>query len=148
VGLTKTTSLKKLTQMSEQPLMEHPTGEYENAIEAMTAALQRLRSLPEWNRWITFCAQGEGDSPESTRFAEVRILSDIVDAGVAVNVAQLTNQAKVERRTLTEAGGNRYSIANATPHEAAQLLDALFRYVLGVRPFPDEDDDYAVGAEW
>ena len=82
--------------MTEQPLMEHPTGEYENAIEAMTAALQRLRSLPEWNRWITFCAQGEGDSPESTRFAEVRILADIVDAGVAVDIAQLANQANVE----------------------------------------------------
>jgi hypothetical protein len=30
----------------------------------------------------------------------------------------------------------------------AQILDAIFREHFGIRPFPDEGDDYAVGAEW
>jgi len=32
--------------------------------------------------------------------------------------------------------------------EAAQILDAIFRHVLEIRPFDDQDNDYAVGAEW
>lgn len=132
---------------NEEPFMEHPTGEYATAIDAMEDAISRLRTLPEWNRWITFCAQGEGSSPESIHLAEVRLLDDILDAEVQIDLAQITGYADVPRRALTEAGATRYSIAAATPREAARLLDAIFRQQLGVRPFPDEND-YPVGAEW
>lgn len=134
--------------MNTKPFMEHPTGKYTTAIEAMEEAISRLRSLPAWTQWITFCAQGEGESPESIHSAQVRLLSDILDVGSPVDLAQITAYAKVNRGALTPAGGTTYSIAAATPKEAAQILDALFRYHLGVRPFLDEDNDYAVGAEW
>ena len=134
--------------MSNEPFMEHPTGKYATAIDAMEEAISRLRALPEWNQWITFCAQGEGSSPESVHFAEVRLLSEILEAGGPVDVARITAQARVSRRALTEAGHTRYSIAAATPREAARILDALFRHQLGIHPFPDENNDYAVGAEW
>lgn len=134
--------------MSDEPFMEHPTGEHANAIEAMETAISRLRALPEWNRWITFCAQGEGESPEGVHFAEVRLLSDILEADTPLDVAQISSYAKVPRRALAEAGKTRYSIAEATPREAAQILDALFRHQFGIRPFPNEGDDYPVGAEW
>jgi hypothetical protein len=134
--------------MSDEPFMEHPTGKHASAIEAMEAAISRLRALPEWNRWITFCAQGEGESPASVQFAEVRLLSDILETGTPVDVAQIGSYAKVPRRAFSEAGRMRYSIAEATPREAAQIIDALFRHQFGIRPFPDEGDDYPVGAEW
>lgn len=134
--------------MNNEPFMEHPTGKYATAIDAMEEAISRLRALPEWNQWITFCAQGEGSSPESVHFAEIRLLSEILEAGGPVDVARITAQARVNRRALTEAGRTRYSIAAATPREAAQILDALFRHQLGIHPFPDENNDYAVGAEW
>jgi hypothetical protein len=134
--------------MSKEPFMEHPTGEYGTAIDAMEEAISRLRALPEWNQWITFCAQGEGSSPENVHFAEVRLLSEILDAGIPLNVAQITGQAGVSRDTLTEAGNTRYSIAGAAPREVAKILDALFRHHLGIHPFPEENNDYAVGAEW
>lgn len=134
--------------MTGNTFMEHPTGEYANAVDAMEAAIVRLRALTEWNGWITFCAQGEGSSSENVHFAEVRLLSDILETGVPVNIAQISAYAKVPRRALTEAGKTRYSIASATPREAAQILDALFRHQFGIRPFSDEGDDYPVGAEW
>ena len=134
--------------MSNEPFMEHPTGKYATAIDAMEEAISRLRALPEWNQWITFCAQGEGSSPESIHFAEVRLLSEILETGQPVDVARITAEARVNRRALTEAGSTRYSIAAATPREAARILDALFRHQLGIHPFPDENNDYAVGAEW
>ena len=134
--------------MSDAPFMEHPTGKFAIAIDAMEEAISRLRALAEWNQWITFCAQGEGPSPESIHFAEVRLLSDLLEIDAPVNVAKISAQAKVGRHALVEAGMSRYSIASATPREAAQILDAIFRHQLGIQPFPDEDDDYAVGAEW
>jgi len=134
--------------MSDNPFMEHPTGEHTTALEAMDATISRLRALPEWNRWITFCAQGQGSSPDSIHCAEIRLLSDVLETGVPLNIAQVTAQAGVHRHSLTEAGNTRYSLAGATPREAAQILDAVFRHQFGIRPFPDEDDDYAVGAEW
>jgi hypothetical protein len=39
-------------------------------------------------------------------------------------------------------------LEGATPAEAAAILDAIFRYHLGITPFPGEGNDYAVGAEW
>lgn len=134
--------------MSDPPFMEHPTGQHATAIDAMEAAIIRLRSLPNRDRWITFCAQGEGGSPDSIHLAEVRVLLDILETEGPVNVAEITRLARVPRSALAEAGKARYSIASANPREAAQILDALFRYQLGIRPFPDEGDDYAVGAEW
>src|ERR1051325_6439911 len=133
--------------MKYKPFMEHPTGEHLSAVDAMEAAIFRLRALPEWTQWITFSAQGEGNSPDRFHFAEIRLLSDVLETDVSLNVAQVTAQAKVNRGALTEAGKSRYSIAGASPREAAQILDALFRHQLGIRPFADEGNDYAVGAE-
>lgn len=114
----------------------------------MEAAIRRLREQSEWNKWITFCAQGEGSEPDTHHFAEIRVLGEVLDAGVNVDAARITAVAKAPRHAFTRTEGDRYSIAKATPREAALLLDALFRHELGIRPFPDDDNDYAVGAEW
>jgi hypothetical protein len=137
-----------MADTSDAPFMEHPSGQYATAVDAMEAAIVALRALPEWNRRITFGAQGQGGSPESIHFADVQLLADVLETDEPVDVAALCTQAKVPLRTLVEGGTGRYSIAAATPREAAQILDALFRHHLGIRPFPDENDDYAVGAEW
>ena len=130
----------------EQPFLEHPTGEHETALEAMEHAVRRLRALPEWKQWITFCAQGAGESDESIHCAELRLLGDTLDTGGSVNVTTITTLAKVNGKCLVPAGPL-YSIAAATPEEAARVLDALFRHHLDIRSFADEDD-YAIGAEW
>lgn len=135
--------------INEEPFMEHPSGEYASAVDAMEAAIIRLRALPEWNRWITFCAQGEGERAETLHIAEVRLMSDVLDLGIALDIAQVVSLAKVPRRALASAGETLYSVAAATPREVAQILDALFRHQLEIRPFADAGgDDYAVGAEW
>lgn len=92
--------------------------------------------------------RGEGESPDSIHFAEVRLLSDVLETGVPINLVEISTLAKVPRSALTEAGRSRYSVASATPKEVAQILDALFRHQFGIRPFAGEDDDYPVGAEW
>jgi hypothetical protein len=137
-----------VSDTSDAPFMEHPSGQYATAMDAMEAAIVGLRALPAWNRRITFGAQGQGGSPESIHFADVHLLADVLETDEPVDVAALCAQAKVSSRALVGAGTGRYSIAAATPREAAQILDALFRHHLGIRPFPDENDDYAVGAEW
>ena len=43
-------------------------------------------------------------------------------------------------------GGGTPSLLSGS--QVAQILDAIFRNHFGLRPFADEDDDYAVGAEW
>jgi hypothetical protein len=130
-----------------EPFLEHPTGDYATALEAMEAAIGRLRVLPEWKNWITFCAQGQGATGENVHFAELRLLQGKLDAGGPLNVAEIVAFAGVAARSLVPEGAL-YSIAAATPEEAARLLDAIFRNHLGIHPFPDEANDYAVGAEW
>src|SRR6266478_6271123 len=63
------------------PFMEHPSGDFDSAVAAMEDAVIRLRKLPKWEQWITFNAQGEGHSPDSYEFAEVRMLGDRLDVG-------------------------------------------------------------------
>jgi hypothetical protein len=130
------------------PFMEHPTGDFENSLEAMEDAVRRLRGLPRWDQWITFAAQGEGDGPESYELAEVRMLRDRLDVGDRqLDVPRIVQAARTEASSLAVDSGH-YSVAAASPREVAQILDAIFRNHFGIRPFQDEDDDYAVGAEW
>ena len=110
--------------------------------------MSRLRKLQKWEQWITFSAQGEGHGPDSYQFAEVRMLADKLDVGdKPLDVARVVQAARTGASSLV-AGGAHYSVGAASPREVAQLLDAIFRHHFDIRPFADEDDDYAVGAEW
>jgi hypothetical protein len=131
-----------------QPFMEHPSGDFDNVVVAMEDAVKRLRKLPKWDQWITFGAQGEGDKPESYEFADVRMMGDKLDVGERpMDVPRIIQAARTGATSLVAQGAH-YSVAAASPREVAQILDAIFRQHFGIRPFPDEGDDYAVGAEW
>jgi hypothetical protein len=130
------------------PFLEHPTGEFKSAVAAMEDAVTRLRKLPKWEQWITFSAQGEGKDSDSYDFAEVRMLGDKLDVGEKPLDVSRVIQATHAGASSLVADGAQYSVAAASPREVAQILDAIFRQHFGVRPFADEGDDYAVGAEW
>lgn len=131
-----------------EPFIEHPTGDFRNALDAMTDAIARLRSLPNTDAWLTFCAQGMGDRPDSYAFSEVRLLGDRLDVGDSpLDTEAVCRASALPADTLTPAGPH-YLVASLTPRQTAQLLDAIFRQHGHLKPFPDEGDDYAVGAEW
>ncbi len=139
---------KKLFKSEPEPFMEHPSGEFDTVVQAMEDAVKRLRELRTWDRWITFSAQGEGAGPDSYEFAEVRMLRDTIDVGdKPVDTESIIQAAGTGAASLVKAAAQ-YSVAGASPREVAQILDALFRRHFGIRPFADEGDDYAVGAEW
>lgn len=139
--------VKRLFGGNEGPFMEHPTGEFDSTVDAMEDCVRRLRKLRTWDKWITFGAQGAGHDPESYEFADIRMLRDQVDVGDRpLDVARIVQAAHTSPASLV-AAGELYSVAAASPREVAQLLDAIFRHHFGIRPFADEGDDYAVGAE-
>lgn len=140
--------LKKLFAPKSGPFMEHPTGDFDSAVEAMEDAVRRLRELRNWEKAITFGAQGEGGQPESYEFAEIRMLHDRLDVGdKPLDVPRIVQAAETGASSLV-ADGAHYSVASASPREVARILDAIFRHHFGLRPFADEGGDYAVGAEW
>lgn len=140
--------LKNLFGGKPGPFMEHPTGKFDSAVDAMEDAVRRLRKLRGWEQWITFGAQGEGQGPDSYEFAEVRMLGGRLDVGDRpLDVPRMIQAAHIGASSLV-ADGAHYSIAEASPREVAQVLDAIFRHHFGIRPFADDGDDYAVGAEW
>jgi hypothetical protein len=128
--------------------MEHPTGKFSSALDAMTDAVTRLRALPDWKTFITFTAQGMGRREDSYAFSEVRILGDRLDFGsIAPDAIELSRMAGLSANALTHAGSG-YVAVGLAPKQMAQLLDTFFRHYGGIRPFPDEGEDYAVGVEW
>jgi hypothetical protein len=133
----------------DQPFIEHPSGEFDTAVEAMADAIKSLRALPKWDRWITFHAQGMGDREDSYHFAEIRMRAGEIafEQPTELDIPLVTKRAAVPESCLsrTQAG---YSIARATPIQAARILDEIFRQYLGIRPHPGEGNDYAIGAEW
>jgi hypothetical protein len=132
-----------------EPFMEHPCGEFKNAIAAMEDAVCRLRALPDWDKWITFCAQGENpDRPGTIKFAEANMLGNRLDVGsMPLELELIARKAKIPASTVA-ADGNYYSVDSLSPCQVAAFLDAIFRVHFGIRPFADEGTDYAVGAEW
>ena len=129
------------------PFMEHPTGDFKSAVDAMADAIKRLRALPDWNDWITFCAQGMGHDEDSDHHAEIRMRRDELELEGPLDTESIIGRAGVPRSSLVAASAN-YSVAGASPAEAARVMDAIFRHPLGIRPHADEGDDYAIGAEW
>jgi hypothetical protein len=127
--------------------MEHPTGEFATAVRAMADAIQRLRILPEWNEWITFCAQGAGPHEDSYHLGEIRMRRESIDPGSPIDTELIAKAAQVQMSNIVEGEGI-YELSDTTPLEAARILDAIFRNHLKIRPFADEGDDYAIGAEW
>jgi hypothetical protein len=76
------------------------------------------------------------------------MLRDKLDVGEKpLDVPRIIQAANTGPATLAP-DGSQYSVAAASPREVAQILDAIFRHHFGLRPFADEDNDYAVGAEW
>lgn len=138
-----------LVKPMTEPFMEHPSGEFETAIDAMADAIRRLRALPKWDRWITFHAQGMGAREDTYHFAAIRMRPGEIafENPVELDIQLVTKRVGVPESLLsrTQAG---YSIANATPIQAARIMDEIFRQYLGIRPHKGEVDDYAIGAEW
>jgi hypothetical protein len=133
----------------DRPFMEHPSGDFKTAVEAMANAIERLRALPEWNNWITFSAQGMGNSTNSYHFAEIRMRQNEIKlkTQIDIDIELATKRAGVPQSYLSKKG-DVYLITKSTPIQAARLLDDIFRQYLGIHSFPDEENDYAVGAEW
>jgi len=127
--------------------MEHPTGQFATAVEAMSDAIRRLRALPEWNNWITFCAQGAGHNENSYHLGEIRMRRGWIDPGISINVELIANAGQVQTSNFAGDDGI-YQLRGTSPLDTARIFDAIFRYQLGIRPFPNEGDDYAIGAEW
>jgi hypothetical protein len=130
-----------------KPFMEHPTGHFATAVEAMADAIQRLRMLPNWSDWITFCAQGAGQHEDGYHLGEIRMLGKSIDPGLSVDVEIVAKAAEVPTSHIVMKD-RVCELPGTTPLEAARVLDAIFRNHLEIRPFADEGDDYAVGAEW
>ena len=76
------------------------------------------------------------------------MLRDKLDVGEkSLDIPAIVQAAGTGASSLI-ADGAQYSITAASPREVAQILDAIIRHHFGLRPFPDEGNDYAVGAEW
>lgn len=134
----------------DEPFMEHPTGEFANAVSAMEDAIGRLRALDSWDRWIAFCGQGQGSRPETYHVAEVRLRGDEIRTDKPqVDVPAILELSGLEADEIdveTDGTGG-LTVRRVTPGQLARFLDGLFRSQLGVRRF-DDDGDYTVGAEW
>jgi hypothetical protein len=127
--------------------MEHPSGQFTTAVEAMADAIQRLRTLSEWNNWITFCAQGAGQHENSYHLGEIRMRRGLIDTSTPIDIESVAKAAQARTSSIVGQDGI-YQLSGTTPLEAARILDSIFRNHLKIRPHADQGDDYAIGAEW
>jgi hypothetical protein len=133
----------------DRPFMEHPSGVFETAVDAMADAIKRLRAMPQWNDWITFCAQGMGGRVDSYHDAKTRMRQDELklQEPIDIDIELVTQRAGVPPLCLSKKG-DVYSFANATPMQAARIVDVIFRHYMGIRHHTGKGDDYAVSVEW
>ncbi len=132
-----------------RPFMEHPSSDFETAVEAIADAIKRLRALPAWDRWIMFNAQCMVGRADSYHFAAIRMQQGEIafEKPLDVDIKKVTKQAGVPESCLVKTEGG-YSVTKATPIQAACVMDVIFRQYLGIRPYTGEGEDYAIGAEW
>lgn len=148
---TKLFGKKNEPAHEDVPFMEHPTGEFDTAYQAICSAMQRLDQMAMEGRWITFCGQGQGQHPDSYHIEDVRFSGRTFDLiGETVDLESILNSADLSGAGINVeiSADGKVTLGNATSEQLASFLDALFRKHYGIKPFDDEGDDYAVGAEW
>jgi hypothetical protein len=126
------------------PFMEHPTGQFDSAVDAMADAIDRLRKLSVWEEWITFCAQGSGGNENSYKCYNIRVLKNLIqvdDGEISIKVVCGGDPNILVR------DGSGYLVRSITPREMALLFDSIFKKHYDLKLFRDEPD-YPVGAEW
>ena len=131
------------------PIVEHPSGDYETAVQAITEAFRRLGECAETSGWVVLSGQGQGWRVDSYLVADVRYrngtfvfpqsISEVASIAARVGLAESQVEIGSDSKTV--------SIRGATPALLAAFLDAVYREALGIRPHEGEDD-YAFGAEW
>ena len=133
-----------------EPFMEHPSGKYASALEAITDAMTRLDAMGPMEKWITFSGQGQGGRVDSYQMEDVpyrngafRIESGPVDVPAVLAFAGL-EAAKVK---VVQGSDGTLTLTGVPAAVRAKFLDAVFRKHFGVHPHEGESD-YAVGAEW
>jgi hypothetical protein len=131
------------------PFMEYPSDDYNSSLEAMTSAFARLKSGGYGDRWITFSGQGKGHDEDSYQIEEVQVRGNTLDLrGQTLDVPTLLQFAKLQGQVQVEVDPQgMVTLPGVTPELMARFLDAVFRKHFGIHPHDDEDD-YAVGAEW
>lgn len=134
----------------QEPFMEHPTGEFDTSLQAITSAMQRLDRIDMKERWITFSGQGQGSSTDSYQIEDVKFRNktfDLTEQTVdlpAIMASIGLDQANINVEICPEG---KITLPDATPEQLARFLDALFQKHFAIKPFEGEQD-YAVGAEW
>lgn len=131
------------------PIVEHPSGDYATAVQAITEAFRRLSECAEASRWVVLSGQGQGWRVDSYLVADVRYrngtfvfpqsISEVASIAARVGLAESQVEIGSDSQTVL--------ISGATPELLAAFLDAVYREALGIRSHEGEDD-YAFGAEW
>lgn len=133
----------------DEPFMEYPSDDYASSLEAMTSALERLSMSDNGERWITFCAQGKGHDEDSYESADVRVRNNMIDLrGQKLDLPALLQFAKLDGEVEVQIDpAGMVTLPGATPQQMSRFLNAVFQKHFGIRP-QDDEEDYAVGAEW
>lgn len=132
------------------PFMEHPTGEFSCAMQAIHSAMVRLDKTDMGEHWLEFCAQGQGASPVQIQCESVLFNNRTFDlSGQTVDLELIMNSSGLRDAGVTVVTGSNGNItlAKATPEQLTDFLDTLFKLHFGIKPFEDTRD-YSVGAEW
>ena len=135
----------------DTPFMEHPSGEFDTARQAICSAMQRLDQMDIKGQWITFSGQGQGHRPDSYHIEDVRFSGRTFDlSGETLDLESILDSAGLSAAAVNAemTSDGKVTLGSATPEQLACFLDALLRTHFGIGPFEDEGDDYAVGAEW
>lgn len=136
-----------VTEGNDDPIVEHPSGEFDSAVDAIAEAFRRIRAS-ESSGSIFLCGQGQGSREGSTQVVEVsyragtfhfeEAVPDALDYATAAGI----NPSHVDIRE----NGASVRVVDESPERLALFLDSAFRLHFRVRPF-DGEDDYAFGAE-
>ena len=134
--------------MADDIFMEHPDGTFANALYALTDAIRRLDDLAEHDLWLTLSGQGQGGRLDSYFIVDLPVLGrNIKTGGRDTDLQSVLENGGAELSGLHPTISNdTIALPNSTSQQFAIFLDALFRHY-GIRPW-DDQDDYAIGAEW
>lgn len=147
-GVRHTVRETRAVPTPEGPIVEHPGGDFDTAVDAITQAIARIRDPAFAGRTISLSAQGSSGGSEASSFASIQWRDGTFT--FAEPVAELDALCRAAGMAPTEFTVDRRNCTLTAPTvdapRLAGLIDRIFRTRFDIRPFAGETD-YAFGAE-
>nr|WP_159064978.1 hypothetical protein [Thaumasiovibrio subtropicus] len=129
----------------DEVFFEHPSGEFNDSLNATIAAIVRLYEYENVDRWLTLSAQGIGYINHPVKVKRPYI--SVEGEGINVSEILINSGIGIKGRSFSKTEDGLYNLKEFSAVEVGKIIHSIYVNHYNVKPFPG-DPFFGVVGEW